>query len=232
MKRRAKIRRTPRTVLITSAPRPHSILLALTSFETLTLRPHPFDLLVERVHFLVSTLGSRFRRVRFADLVERFFHRELFGFGHDLRVPPCEALFGKLLVGAGKRGFEDIADRHKHPDRLFNIQDYVSQVGQGAIPDDSQWHFGREDVTVLKPRHSAFYCTPLSLLLEQMHTRRLILAGLAADNCVLFTAMEAYVRGYELWVPEDCIAAERDAYRLHALDHMARVLKAETRPAR
>ena len=43
---------------------------------------------------------------------------------------------------------EDWEERHRHPDRLFNIQDYVSQVGQGAIPDRSQWHFGQEDITV------------------------------------------------------------------------------------
>jgi 5,5'-dehydrodivanillate O-demethylase oxygenase subunit len=53
----------------------------------------------------------------------------------------------------GELRIEDIEDRHKHPDRLFNIQDYVSQVGQGAIPDDTQWHFGREDVTVLMLRN-------------------------------------------------------------------------------
>jgi 5,5'-dehydrodivanillate O-demethylase len=49
----------------------------------------------------------------------------------------------------GELRIEDIADRHQHPDRLFNIQDYVSQVGQGSIPDRSAWHFGKEDVTVL-----------------------------------------------------------------------------------
>jgi 5,5'-dehydrodivanillate O-demethylase len=53
----------------------------------------------------------------------------------------------------GELRIEDIADRHQQPGRLFNIQDYVSQVGQGAIPDTSQWHFGREDVTVIMLRN-------------------------------------------------------------------------------
>ena len=44
---------------------------------------------------------------------------------------------------------EDIEDRHRNPDRLFNIQDYVSQVGQGRIPNRAEWHMGREDVTVI-----------------------------------------------------------------------------------
>lgn len=89
----------------------------------------------------------------------------------------------------------------------------------------------RGDITVLKPRHSAFYATPLDLLLKQLHCKRLIITGLAADSCVLFSAMDAYLRGHALWVPEDCTAAESEDSKQQALDHMRRVLKAETRPA-
>jgi 5,5'-dehydrodivanillate O-demethylase len=49
----------------------------------------------------------------------------------------------------GELRIEDIADRHQHPDRLFNMQDYVSQVGQGRIPNRAEWHMGREDITVI-----------------------------------------------------------------------------------
>lgn len=90
---------------------------------------------------------------------------------------------------------------------------------------------GRRDYTVLKPRHSAFYCTPLPLLLQQMKTRRLILTGLASNNCVLFTAMDAYVRGFSLWVPSDCVAAESERENRQALEHCRTVLKAQTRTA-
>jgi nicotinamidase-related amidase len=87
------------------------------------------------------------------------------------------------------------------------------------------------DCTILKPRHSAFHATPLALLLEQLRCKKLIVTGLAADSCVLFSAMDAYLRGYALWVPEDCTAAERENDKRQALEHMRRVLKAETRPA-
>lgn len=88
------------------------------------------------------------------------------------------------------------------------------------------------DIAVLKPRHTAFYATPLDVLLAQLGARRLILAGVAADICVLFTASDAYVRGFELWVPSDCVAAESAARKRAALAFMARVLKAETRASR
>jgi nicotinamidase-related amidase len=88
-----------------------------------------------------------------------------------------------------------------------------------------------EDFTVLKPRHSAFHATPLALLLSLLRCKRLIVTGLATDNCVLFTAMDAYLHGYALWVPEDCTAAETVEAKQGALAHMERVLKAEIRPA-
>lgn len=89
----------------------------------------------------------------------------------------------------------------------------------------------RSDFAILKPRHSAFHATPLHLLLEQLHCKRLVVTGIAADSCVLFTAMDAYLRGYSLWVPVDCVAAESDEARDQALAQMARVLKADIRPS-
>ena len=88
-----------------------------------------------------------------------------------------------------------------------------------------------DDLTVLKPRHSAFYQTPLELLLTQMGTRELVITGLATDLCVKFSAMDAFVRGYRLWVPEDCTAAESPARHRAALDWMALALRCRTAAA-
>jgi nicotinamidase-related amidase len=67
----------------------------------------------------------------------------------------------------------------------------------------------RGDIAVLKPRHSGFYETPLQVLLQQLKARELIVTGVATEWCVLFTAMDAYVRGYALKVPSDCTASGR-----------------------
>lgn len=89
----------------------------------------------------------------------------------------------------------------------------------------------KRDLTVLKPRHSAFYATPLDILLTQLKCKRLVVTGIAADSCVFFSAMDAYLRGYSLWVPVDCVAAESAQARDQALEQMARVLKADIRPS-
>ena len=87
------------------------------------------------------------------------------------------------------------------------------------------------DLSVLKPRHSAFYGTPLDFLLEERKVTRLVITGLTADICVFATAQDAYVRKFSLWVPADCVAASTRAYERGALAHMARTLKAGTRAA-
>ena len=86
-----------------------------------------------------------------------------------------------------------------------------------------------DDYFVLKPKHSAFFQTNLEILLRYLKSQVLILTGMAADYCVLFTGNDAYMRDFRIVVPADCIAAE-DAERTdQVLALMERVLKADTR---
>jgi nicotinamidase-related amidase len=86
---------------------------------------------------------------------------------------------------------------------------------------------GPDDYFVLKPKHSGFFSTTLETLLKYLRTRTVILTGLTADNCVLFTASDAYLRDFHLVVPADCVAAIDPRHTRQALDHMRRVLKAD-----
>jgi nicotinamidase-related amidase len=88
-----------------------------------------------------------------------------------------------------------------------------------------------DDYFVLKPKHSGFYCTSLELLLEHVGCRSLILAGIAGNNCVLFTANDAYMRDFKLFVPEDCSVSQTAEENEDALKQMKIVLKADIRPA-
>lgn len=88
-----------------------------------------------------------------------------------------------------------------------------------------------QDITILKPRHSAFYASPLELLLTEMETKELVICGLASDMCVQLTAAEAFLREYPCWVPVDCHAAESDEAKKAASAYMAGVLKCDVRPS-
>lgn len=86
-----------------------------------------------------------------------------------------------------------------------------------------------EDYFVLKPKHSGFFSTTLDMLLKYLQARILILTGLTGDNCVLFTAHDAYLRDFQLIVPTDCVASINPAENQHALRQMQRLLKADIR---
>jgi len=88
----------------------------------------------------------------------------------------------------------------------------------------------RNDIAVVKPRHSAFYETPLQLLLQQLKARELIITGTSTESCVLFTAMDAHIRGYRLRVPEDCVASARPEQHAAALAYLSEVLNANVAP--
>jgi nicotinamidase-related amidase len=89
----------------------------------------------------------------------------------------------------------------------------------------------RDDYFVLKPKHSGFQYTTLDVLLEHLGCETLILTGVAGNFCVLFTAHDAYMRDYHIVVPSDCIASATEGDDRYALEHMAQVTKADTRPS-
>lgn len=86
-----------------------------------------------------------------------------------------------------------------------------------------------KDYSIIKPRHSAFYGTPLAFLLEELGVKRLILAGLETDICVMFTANDAYIRRFDLWVPRNCVAATSAARAGRALHLIKQNLNADVR---
>jgi nicotinamidase-related amidase len=88
-----------------------------------------------------------------------------------------------------------------------------------------------DDITILKPRHSAFYASPLELLLTEMHAKELVICGVATDMCVQITASDAFLREYPCWVPADCNAAESAPVKKASVAYMKTVLKCDVRPS-
>lgn len=91
-------------------------------------------------------------------------------------------------------------------------------------PDD-------DDYFVLKPKHSAFFATPMDLLLQHLNVRRLLLTGVSADQCVVTTAVDARMRDYAVVVPQDCVASQTTARHRRALAHFEEVLDIRTTPS-
>jgi nicotinamidase-related amidase len=81
------------------------------------------------------------------------------------------------------------------------------------------------DYFVLKPKHSGFYDSSLATLLEALAIRRIVLAGIAGNICVLFTANDAYMREFRIFAPADCIVSNTAADNEFALGQIGTLLK-------
>ena len=85
-----------------------------------------------------------------------------------------------------------------------------------------------KDYFVLKPKHSGFFDTTLETLLDALHVQRVIVTGIAGNICVLFTANDAYMREFKLFVPADCIVSNTADDNAHALRQIETVMKGNT----
>ena len=123
----------------------------------------------------------------------------------------CNDNFGKW-----RSDFRSLLDHVLHDDVRGR------PIGELLKPD-------QHDYFVLKPKHSGFHSTTLEVLLKHLGATTLILTGIAGNFCVLFTAHDAYMRDFDLLVPGDCTASEEPSDNRHALEHMAKLCKADTR---
>jgi nicotinamidase-related amidase len=79
-----------------------------------------------------------------------------------------------------------------------------------------------DDYFVLKPKHSAFLATPLTFLLASLGVRRLVVTGIAADACIVASAIDAHARDYEVEVVRDGVAARTPELAADALSLLRR----------
>jgi nicotinamidase-related amidase len=63
-----------------------------------------------------------------------------------------------------------------------------------------------EAAFIVKARHSVFYETPLEYLLRQEEIGRIVLTGQVTEQCILYSALDAYIRHLDVAVPTDAVA--------------------------
>jgi nicotinamidase-related amidase len=98
------------------------------------------------------------------------------------------------------------------------------ELVEPLVPDD--------DVTFLqKIRHSVFYGTALDHLLRRRGIDTVILTGQVTEQCILYSALDAYVRHYEVRVVRDAVACIEPDLGAAALTMMARNMRAQVAEA-
>jgi nicotinamidase-related amidase len=90
---------------------------------------------------------------------------------------------------------------------------------------------GKDTRRLVKVRHSAFYASSLDYLLRRLTTEHLIITGQVTEQCVLYSALDAYVRHFSFIVPPDCVANIDPELGDAALTMMHKNMHAEIVPA-
>jgi nicotinamidase-related amidase len=78
-----------------------------------------------------------------------------------------------------------------------------------------------------KVRHSAFYGTALAHLLRERGTETVLLAGQVTEQCILYTALDAYVRRFSIRIAREAVAPIFVQLGDAALEMMERNMRVE-----
>ena len=144
-------------------------------------------------------------------------------------VEPIVDPLAALVAEARRRDDVDlIYINDNYGDFTADHADIVAAATHGERPDLVEPLVPDEGSRMLmKVRHSAFYATPLGYLLTQLETRQVILTGQVTEQCILYSALDAYVRHFELVVARDCVAHIDDELGHAALRMMERNMRAQ-----
>lgn len=140
-------------------------------------------------------------------------------------VGPLEKLIDQAR---GRDDVQLIYVNDNYGDFTATRADIVARALGGKRPDLVEPIVPTDDCSFLvKVRHSAFYSTPLDYVLRQGGAEKVILAGQVTEQCILYSALDAYVRHFSIRVPRDAVAHIDPELGEAALRMMERNMHAE-----
>jgi nicotinamidase-related amidase len=143
-----------------------------------------------------------------------------------------EPLAGLVKTARGRDDVDLIYVNDNYGDFTADFDGIVRSALEGQRPDLVEPIMPDQHcLRVLKVRHSAFYASALDYLLGRLETRRLILTGQVTEQCILYSALDAYVRHYPVVVPPDAVAHIDPELGGAALSMMQQNMHAEILPA-
>jgi nicotinamidase-related amidase len=133
-----------------------------------------------------------------------------------------------LVARAESEGVELIYVNDNYGDWKSSQEDLARQAMEGARPDLVEPLLPPDSADfVMKARHTIFYMTPLEYLLGQKEIDHLVLTGQVTEQCILYSALDAYVRHFEVAIPRDGVAHIHENLSDAALEMMERNMGAE-----
>jgi nicotinamidase-related amidase len=112
-----------------------------------------------------------------------------------------------LRERAVEAGVPVIYVNDNHEDWESSRDALIESALDGARPDLVQPILpGDDDLFLAKTRHSIFYSTPVEHILGQEGIDHIVLSGQVTEQCILYSALDAYIRHIDMTVPRDAVA--------------------------
>jgi len=151
--------------------------------------------------------------------------------GAPLEVPKARDIVPKLkkLLEEARRAkipIVYVCDSHREFDWEFSIWPKHCVEGTRGSEVVDELKPERGDIIVRKRRYSGFYGTDLEMVLRELGIEEVIVTGILTNICVLFTAADAFMRGFKVVVVRDCTASTSSELHEAALKIMEVALKA------
>ncbi|HHT9113454.1 MAG: cysteine hydrolase [Planctomycetes bacterium] len=152
--------------------------------------------------------------------------------GATLEVPAARAIIQPIRKEIDKARKAQIpiiycCDAHKDNDPEFKLWPRHAVKGTAGADVIKQLKPHKEDYVISKTYYSCFYKTSLDKLLKKLDITHLILTGVVTNICILYTTAEAYMRGYKVTIPKNCVAALTKIEHRFALQQMQHVFHTE-----
>jgi nicotinamidase-related amidase len=147
-------------------------------------------------------------------------------------APPVVENIAQLLDRARADGVQVIYVNDNYGDWNSSHEELVSNACKGGRPELVEPITPKEgDAFVIKARHSIFFSTPLEYLLATQGIGRIVLTGQVTEQCVLYSALDAYVRNFRVAVVRDAVAHIDEGLADAALEMMERNMGADIETA-
>ena len=154
-----------------------------------------------------------------------------------LEGTPLEVPKGREIIPALKRRIKEarregisiiyICDSHDKNDEEFKVWPPHAISGAKGSKIIKELQPEKKDYIIKKKRYSGFFGTALDDTLEKLGVKELIITGLVTSICVLYTTADAVMRGYQVTIPKDSVAALSEEESQFALNQMKNILKAK-----
>jgi nicotinamidase-related amidase len=133
--------------------------------------------------------------------------------GASLEVPDTRKVIPAIKKEIEKAHAEErpviyVCDSHEPEDREFRKMGWAAHAVRGTRGAEvvEELKPRTDDIVIEKTTYSSFYHTSLDETLSSLNVDSVRLTGCVTHICIMFSAYEASLRGYDITVVKDCVA--------------------------